>query len=53
MFHARSPRNMVALFVTKSEPTMLMAVARLPEYTKPDTYPVRAQNNYIESHTDI
>ena len=36
LFHKRSPTNMKPLFVTKSEPTMLIAVDRLPENTRPE-----------------
>lgn len=36
LFHRRSPANMKPLLVTKSDPTMLIAVARLPENTSPD-----------------
>lgn len=53
MFHTRSPRNMVPLFVTKSDPTMLIAVARLPEYNKLDTYPMHAQKNCIVIDAEI
>lgn len=37
-FHSRSPANMKPLLVTKSDPTMLIAVDRLPEKTNPDTF---------------
>lgn len=36
-FHRRSPANMKPLLVTKSDPTMLIAVDRLPENTNPET----------------
>lgn len=37
LFHRRSPANMKPLLVIKSDPTMLIAVDRLPENTNPDT----------------
>ena len=37
LFQRRSPANMKPLLVRKSDPTMLIAVDRLPENTNPDT----------------